>query len=258
MYQIWGQQLFLRIIKLKTLEIFQVNAFEGILSLSETSFNFIAFLLGIYQTFTENSYCSVPNVPENRAYLINSAVADLQIQRCFCSVPGSVLQIWLQAGAVPGSMYFRLLSAGASTHRIWMQNPVNWVWETHGSCLFVETCSVCFSVSLIIFLSYSAVPFYFNSEHSSANSALARSQGKASTQLWLNSWHKSPHFFFSFSFSFTGDLLKKVLREISWPAFGILSKILKHCSGEASLTPVHFLHLFYWVSLLPLSFMRKY
>lgn len=43
MYQIWEQQLFLRIIKLKTLEIFQVNAFEGLLSLSETSFNLIAF-----------------------------------------------------------------------------------------------------------------------------------------------------------------------------------------------------------------------
>lgn len=43
MYQIRKQQLFLRIIKLKTLEIFQVNAYEGLLSLSEISFNLITF-----------------------------------------------------------------------------------------------------------------------------------------------------------------------------------------------------------------------
>lgn len=43
MYQIRKQQLFLRIIKLKTQEIFQVNAYEGLLSLSEISFNLIAF-----------------------------------------------------------------------------------------------------------------------------------------------------------------------------------------------------------------------
>lgn len=46
MYQIRKQQLFLRRIKLKTpeiLEIFQVNAYEGLLSLSEISFNLITF-----------------------------------------------------------------------------------------------------------------------------------------------------------------------------------------------------------------------
>lgn len=158
------------------------------------------FKLGKHQTSPENSYCNVSNVPENRAYLMNRAIADLQVQRCFCSSPGCFANLATGSSWALQHLYYAILSKNTSEHRICLQDLVNkandftfslrpmrlvCLW---GYDLFAFLCLLLFSFVIQQIRSISTMTTALQTHHWTDH--------KEKQVLNFDSWHKLPWFFY--------------------------------------------------------------